>query len=115
MAGRAAFPPGDARDDWAVLRALSDVLGVRLPYDSLSALRTALFKAYPHFQRVDEIAAGNAADIEKLAGLGGEPDKAPFSLAIDDFYFTNPIARASVVMAECSTIAEGRSVKTAAE
>ena len=51
MATRAAFPPGDAREDWAILRALSDVLRNRLPYDSLAALRQALFKAYPHLQR----------------------------------------------------------------
>ena len=47
MAARAAFPPGDAREDWAILRALSDVLGQKLPYDSLGGLRAALFKAYP--------------------------------------------------------------------
>src|SRR5207302_5556498 len=51
MATRATFPPGEAREDWAILRALSDVLGRRLPYDSLAALRTALFKAHPHLQR----------------------------------------------------------------
>ncbi len=48
MATRASFPPGDAREDWAILRALSDVLGHRLPYDLLAALRQALFKAHPH-------------------------------------------------------------------
>ena len=68
MAARAAFPPGDAREDWAILRALSDVLGQKLPYDSLCALRAALFKAHPHLARIDQIAPGNAADIEKLAG-----------------------------------------------
>src|SRR5262249_23945832 len=51
MGMRAAFPPGDAREDWAILRALSDVLGKRLPYDSLAALRAALFKEHPHLQR----------------------------------------------------------------
>src|SRR5881397_4446461 len=65
MATRATFPPGEAREDWAILRALSDVLGRRLPYDSLAALRTALFKAHPHLQRIDQIEGGNAADIEK--------------------------------------------------
>src|SRR5882672_22451 len=94
MAARASFPPGDAREDWAILRALSDVLGSRLPYDSLAQLRSAMFKAHPHLQRVDRIEEGNAPDIEKLAGLGGSPDKAPFVSAIDDFYLTNAIARA---------------------
>jgi NADH-quinone oxidoreductase subunit G len=112
MAARAAFPPGDAREDWAIIRALSAVLGQKLPYDSLSALRAALFKAVPHLAAVDQIAPGNAADIEKLAGLsgtslGGTPDKAPFRSTISDFYFTNPIARASATMAECSAIARG--------
>src|SRR5437879_12794357 len=108
MAARASFPPGDAREDWAILRALSDVLGSRLPYDSLAQLRTALFKAYPHLQRVDRIEGGSAAGIEKLASLGGSPDKAPFVPAIEDFYLTNALARASAVMAECSEIPEGQ-------
>ncbi len=115
MAARASFPPGDAREDWAILRALSDVLGSRLSYDSLAQLRTAMFKALPHLQRVDRIEPGNAADIEKLAGLGGSADKAPFVSAVDDFYLTNAIARASAVMAECSVIAEGNTVLSAAE
>jgi NADH-quinone oxidoreductase subunit G len=115
MAGRAAFPPGDAREDWAILRALSDAVGRKLPYDSLSALRAALFAAHPHLQRIDTIAAGNPADIEKLAGLGGTPDRAPFGSPVEDFYLTNPIARASAVMAECSAIAEGAATATAAE
>jgi NADH-quinone oxidoreductase subunit G len=115
MATRASFPPGDAREDWAILRALSDVLGNKLPYDSLAALRQALYKAHPHFQRLGLIAFGEAADIHKLAALGGTADKAPFRSSIEDFYFTNPIARASAVMAECSAIAHGRSAMTAAE
>jgi NADH-quinone oxidoreductase subunit G len=115
MAARASFPPGDAREDWAILRALSDVLGSKLPYDSLAQLRTAMFKAHPHLQRVDRIEPGNPADIEKLAALGGAPDKAPFASAIDDFYLTNAIARASAIMAECSVIAEGYTALSAAE
>ena len=115
MATRASFPPGDAREDWAILRALSDVLKNRLPYDSLSALRQALYKAYPHFMRIGQIAPGDAADLQKLAGLGGNADKAPFGSSVEDFYFTNPIARASAVMAECSALAQGRSTMTAAE
>jgi NADH-quinone oxidoreductase subunit G len=107
MAARAGFPPGDAREDWAIIRALSDVLGQRLPYDSLSALRAALFAAHAHLARVDQIAPGNPADIEKLGGRGGAPDKAPFRSPVADFYFTNPIARASATMAECSAIARG--------
>jgi NADH-quinone oxidoreductase subunit G len=115
MGLRAAFPPGEAREDWAVLRALSEVLDARLPYDSLSALRQALFAAHPHLHRVDHIAPGNVSDIERLAGLGGTPDKTPFRSAIDDFYLTNPIARASATMAECSALAAGYRTMTAAE
>ncbi|MGH6768276.1 MAG: molybdopterin-dependent oxidoreductase, partial [Xanthobacteraceae bacterium] len=115
MASRASFPPGVAREDWAILRALSDVLGHKLPYDSLGALRQALFKAHPHLQRIDRIEPGDASDIRKLAALGGTPGKAPFVSPVEDFYLTNPVARASAVMAECSVIAEGHAVQTAAE
>src|SRR5437764_10350164 len=113
MAARAAFPPGDAREDWAILRALSDVLGQRLPFDSLSALRAALFKTHPHLARVDRIEPGNAADIEKLGSRGGAPEKAPFRSAVADFYLTNPIARASAIMAECSGLARGECARAA--
>ncbi len=115
MATRASFPPGDAREDWAILRALSDVLGKKLPYDSLAMLRQALYQAYPQFMRVGQIASGDAADVRKLVALGGNVDKAPFRSNIADFYFTNPIARCSAVMAECSAIAGGRTDMTAAE
>ena len=78
-------------------------------------LRQALFAAYPHLMRIDQIAAGEAADIEKLAKLGGSADKAPFRSSVDDFYLTNPIARASAVMAECSALAHAARNMTAAE
>jgi NADH-quinone oxidoreductase subunit G len=114
MASRAAFPPGDAREDWAILRALSDVLGHKLPYDSLSVLRQAVFAAYPHLMRIDQITPTDGGDVEKLAKLGGTPDKAPLRSLVADFYLTNPIARASAIMAECSALANA-SAKTAAE
>jgi NADH-quinone oxidoreductase subunit G len=115
MAGRASFPPGDAREDWAILRALSDVLGRKLPYDSLAQLRQALFKAHPQLQRIDQITPAERADISALAARGGALEKTAFGRALDDFYLTNPIARASAVMAECSLIAEGHAALTAAE
>jgi len=115
MATRASFPPGDAREDWAILRALSAILGAQLPYDSLTGLRRAMYQAHPHLARIGQIAPGDAADIHKLAGLGGSVDKAPFRASVEDFYFTNPIARCSAVMAECSAIAQGRAAMTAAE
>lgn len=115
MSSRAAFPPGDAREDWAILRALSDLLGHKLPYDSLAQLRAAIFKVHPHLQRIDQIAPGDGNDIRQLASRASTPDKAPFQPAIDDFYLTNPIARASATMAECSALAESRATLTAAE
>lgn len=115
MGGRATFPPGEAREDWAIFRALSDVLGVKLPYDSLAALRQALFKEKPQFQRIGQILPGGPADVRQLSMAGGQLDKAPFAAAIDDFYLTNPIARASAIMAECSALAEARLHMTAAE
>jgi NADH-quinone oxidoreductase subunit G len=114
MANRAAFPPGEAREDWAIIRALSDVLGKKLPYDSLPALRQAMFKAAPHLMRLDRIETADAGDIKKLAGRGGSIEKAPFKASVEDFYLTNPIARASAVMAECSRLASGQML-TAAE
>ena len=114
MANRAGFPPGEAREDWAIIRALSDVLGKKLPYDSLQALRQAIFKAAPHLMRLDRIEAGNADGIKALAGKGGNVEKAPLKAAVEDFYLTNPIARASAVMAECSRLASGQML-TAAE
>ena len=114
MANRAAFPPGEAREDWAIIRALSDVVGRKLPYDSLAALRQAIFKAVPHLMRIDGIAAGKPADLKSLAGKAGGIEKAPFKASIADYYLTNPIARASAVMAECSRLASGQ-ILTAAE
>ena len=108
MAARAAFPPGDAREDWAILRALSQALGHTLGYDSLAALRKALFAAHPHLMRIDQITPADGAAIAALVARGGEPAKAPLVCPIQDFYMTNPIARASAVMAECSRLAAGR-------
>jgi NADH-quinone oxidoreductase subunit G len=115
MTGRAAFPPGQAREDWAILRALSQVADCRLPYDSLAQLRGALFKDHPHLQRLDAIVPADAEDVRRLAGIAGSMDNAPFQSPIEDFYMTNPIARASAVMAECSAIAERASTAIAAE
>jgi NADH-quinone oxidoreductase subunit G len=111
-ADRASFPPGDAREDWAILRALSDHLGQRLPFDSLSQLRHQLAAANPVLATLD---APARADVSALAALPqAELSKAAFVNPITDYYFTNPIARASVVMAECSTLAKGR-IAAAAE
>jgi len=98
MGRRAAFPPGDAREDWSILRALSDVLGKALPYDSLQQLRANLFEAHPHFAQLDVVTSASSV----AGGAAGTVSDAPFAYAIEDFYFTNPIARASKTMAECA-------------
>ncbi|ABD87962.1 NADH-quinone oxidoreductase subunit NuoG [Rhodopseudomonas palustris] len=115
ITGRAAFPPGEAREDWAIVRALSDALGATLPYDSLGALRKALTEKVPHLLRIDQIAPADPAALAVLARRGGGAvGKAPLLSPIGDFYLTNPIARASAVMAECSRVASGQ-ILTAAE
>ncbi len=114
MTNRAGFAPGDAREDWAILRALSDVLGKRLPFDSLAQLRAKLYADHPHLAAVDRIAAGDAGAVAKAAKLGGRIGKAAFVSPVKDFYLTNPIARASAVMAECSALARN-GFKQAAE
>jgi NADH-quinone oxidoreductase subunit G len=116
LINRAGFPPGDAREDWAILRALSDQLGTRLAYDSLNQLRSALFKAHPQLARLDVVESSDAAAIRRLADLpGGSVDRAPFRSPIADFYLTNPIARASAIMAECSALARRAALAIAAE
>ena len=102
LANRAAFPPGDAREDWAILRALSDVLGKRLPFNSLSELRSRLYAEYPHLAQIGSVGASDSADLSKISALAGEASDAPFNSSIGDFYLTNPIARASKTMATCS-------------
>ncbi|MBN8973256.1 MAG: NADH-quinone oxidoreductase subunit G [Rhizobiales bacterium] len=114
ITNRAGFPPGEAREEWAILRALSDTLGHKLPFDTLAALRQLVFKAAPHLMRLDQVEAADAAAVRTLAGRGGKADAAPFKAAYASYYLTNPIARASAVMAECSRLASGQML-TAAE
>ncbi len=102
ISDRANFPPGEAREDWAILRALSEPLGHKLPFDSLPALRAKLYAAHPHMARLDEIAEGPLADF--TAAAAGSLAREPFASPIRDFYLTNPIARASKVMAEASAL-----------
>lgn len=111
---RAGFAPGEAREDWAIFRALSDQLGHRLPFDSLAQLRAKLIADYPHLAAIDEIAAGEPTDIARTAKIAGPLAKGAFASPVKDFYLTNPIARASAVMAECSALAKG-GFKQAAE
>src|SRR5579883_382836 len=105
LAARANFPPGSAREDWAILRALSGVLKRPLPFDSLAGLRSCLYAAHPHFAKVGEIAPSLPLDLTKAAPAGLAYSSKGFASTVTDFYSTNPIARASAVMAECSLLA----------
>jgi NADH-quinone oxidoreductase subunit G len=113
FADRATFPPGQAREDWAILRALSEALGAKLPFDSLLQLRAGLNASHPLLAKLDEITSAETAGLTHLAELGGALEKSPFASPIRDFYMTNPIARASKTMAECSALARARSLKAA--
>ncbi|HVI30504.1 NADH-quinone oxidoreductase subunit NuoG [Phenylobacterium sp.] len=113
---RSVFPKGEAREDWAILRALSERLGKTLPYDTLDQLRAKLFADHPTFGRIDYVAGPEGAKGLDLGALGGAGDlrDEPFASPIKSFYLTNPIARASVTMAECAALASG-ATKIAAE
>jgi NADH-quinone oxidoreductase subunit G len=103
LAIRAGFPPGEAKENWAILRAASAELGATLPWDDLAGLRRALVAAHPHLGRIDQVAE-NAWDRIPLR----DPARADFRGAVRDFWLTNPIARASPLMAELSANAAAR-------
>ncbi|HWF00408.1 MAG TPA: NADH-quinone oxidoreductase subunit NuoG [Caulobacteraceae bacterium] len=111
---RAVFPKGEAKEDWAILRALSEVMGAKLPYDTHEQLRERLFADYPTFGRID-YAPGATPTAFDVAGLGakGKIGDAPFASPIRQFHLTNPICRASVIMADCAAVSAG--LKMAAE
>jgi len=99
-AERAIFPPGEAKDDWKILRALSEVLGHKLPLDTLVQVRARMAELAPHLAK--------HGDIEpapwKAFGRQGKLGPAAFEVPITDFYRTDPISRSSAVMAECSAL-----------
>ncbi len=110
-AEKAVFAPGDAREDWTILRAMADVLGVSVGFDSLAELQAAMIAAVP------------ALGVEGLADFGALPASSGNGRAsgelkypIEDFYMTNAIARASVVMQRCSAeLLHGAGMAEAAE
>jgi NADH-quinone oxidoreductase subunit G len=117
-AHRAVFPPGEAKEDWAIIRALSDVLGKRLPYDNLDALRTAIVADAPQFADHHEVVPHQGASQTNWANVGtsGPLDTTqPLASTMTDYYLTNPIARASATMAECSRVFVTGASKMAAE
>jgi NADH-quinone oxidoreductase subunit G len=97
---RATFPPGEAREDWKIIRALSGAIGRPLAYNSLSELRERLCRAYPVFAETDRATRPAWGEF----GQPGPVDPAPFAYPIADFYRTDPISRASATMAECSDV-----------
>ena len=101
MTERVVFPKGEAKEDWAILRALSERVGQTLPYDSLNQLRAVLMADHPTFGRVDYLAPARVFGVDKL-GAKGELGDVVFAPALKDPYLTNPIARASDTMAELS-------------
>ncbi|MGZ5863364.1 MAG: molybdopterin-dependent oxidoreductase [Methyloceanibacter sp.] len=112
MTARAVFPPGDAREDWTILRALSAVLGHTLPFDSVTELRAKMFAACPALALIGTITPADAAAIERLAGKSGKVGRDRFGTSIGDFYLSNAIARASPLMAEQSALHAGASEAT---
>ncbi|TQS72419.1 NADH-quinone oxidoreductase subunit G [Rhodobacteraceae bacterium] len=111
LAFRAGFPPGEAKENWAILRALSAEMNAVLPWDTLAGLRRAMVAAVPHLARVDEVIENEWQPLETR-----ELGKASFRPAIRDHYLTNPVARASVLMAQLSAAEkERRTAPIAAE
>jgi len=107
VTSRAVFPPGDAKEDWAIIRALSGALGKPLAFNSLTQLRAAIYAEFPHLARVDQVAPGSVGDVAKLAKAAIKTKSAAFASPVTDFYLSNPIARASATMAECAQLATG--------
>ncbi|HAW47056.1 MAG TPA: NADH-quinone oxidoreductase subunit G, partial [Roseovarius sp.] len=103
LALRSGHPPGDAKENWAILRALSGELDSTLPWDNLAQLRQALVAEVPHLARIDEVPENDWQPVP-AAELGAGQLEA----AIADFYLTNPIARASELMAELSANTKAR-------
>jgi NADH-quinone oxidoreductase subunit G len=113
MTRRGAFPPGDARDDWAIVRALSEVLGATLPFDTLDQLRAKLYETVPHLAGLDTIEPADPGELAQLAEVKGEVAATPFASPVTDYFLTNPIARASKIMAECSALRAGSRLEAA--
>ncbi len=113
MTARAHFPFGEAREDWAIIRALSDRIGKTLPYDDLIALRLAMVADAPALGRIGQRPKDLPFDLSKV-GTKGPLSPEPFRSPVRDYYLTNAVARASKTMAECSAAMSG-ALKVAAE
>ena len=107
MTNRAAFAPGEAKEDWAIIRALSAHAGHTLDYDHPQALRAIMYKAAPQLMRLDAVTPAQLAGVAALAARQGALAAEPFANAVSDYYLTNPIARASPIMADLSALKKG--------
>ncbi len=109
MTSRAGFAPGEAKEDWAIIRALSAKVGHALPFDTLGELRMALYADVPHMAVLDELPSHGSPDLLKALNPSktGKTLAKPLSSSVSDYFLTNPIARASKVMAECSAMRSG--------
>ncbi|GBD44523.1 NADH-quinone oxidoreductase chain 3 [bacterium HR40] len=94
----AVFPPGEAREDWKILRALSEVLGCPVPLDDLAAVRRRMAEVAPTFAHEDTIQPAAWARFGEAGPLSPQPLRSP----VEDFYLVNPICRASKTMQRCS-------------
>ncbi len=102
---RAIFPPNEAKDDWAILRALSAAIGKPFGFNNLNELRTQMYNSNPKLAAVNSLEKADSQEILKLASRDiGELSNQALPLCVEDFYDTNPIARASNVMTEMSAI-----------
>ena len=95
---QAAFPPGDAREDWTIVRAFSETVDKTLPFHSLAELRGKMFEAAPVLSKIGQRPAAEW----KAFGAKGEVSAQAFVPAVKNFYMTDPISRASVTMAKCT-------------
>ena len=111
---RAVYPPGSAKEDWKILRELSQRAGNTLPYDTITDLRAAMYRSAPQLAALNTVEARAASGLETLAKLSGRPGPEPFASVIADFYLTNPIARASAVMAGMSALRSSHEQKLSA-
>ena len=114
MTARATFPPGEARDDWSIISALAQQFGVSLGWSNLAGLHAAMYAIAPQLAALDTIHTADAAALSELAAGEGATSKDAFISPVKDFYFTNPIARASRIMADCSAV-KNRPMLQAAE
>merc|ERR1712146_56804 len=98
-------PPGDAREDWTVLRALSEVAGAPLKYDNIEQVRARMAEISPSLAHVDELTGCPLSELalkqDKSGSSSAELELSPFERNMTNFYASNPIARASVTMAKC--------------